>query len=138
MTQDKSKNKPEKRSEDPYYGLKVIAAFRSSLDGIDDYNKIEHSVLLDYAKNQICRARNVLFRDPIWDSYTEEDIIVEFFSINFEQNKEELDQFIATFKKASQEDLDWFEKMEEEHSKMFEENKKQGLTNEAGEFEDNF
>ena len=123
MSQRKPKN-------DPFFGLKYIAFCRSRLlDATASPGKKE---LLDFAKWQICKVRNVLFNDPIWDSYTEEEIFIEYFTIRFDESEEMVDEFKKeAFADTKEQIADWFEEMERKH----------GIKNpapEPEEFEDNF
>lgn len=46
-----------------------------------------------YAKFQLCFKTKTLFKDPIWDNYTQEEILVEWFSHEFESNPQLVKEF---------------------------------------------
>ena len=50
-----------------------------------EYDK-EH--LVRYAKYVLCKERNMLFYDPIWNSYTDDYLLDEFYAVMIEKNKE--------------------------------------------------
>ena len=94
---------------DPFWGLKHIAYYRTGLPNVDGLGMAE---LIDYAKWQICKVRNVLWHDPIWHEYTDEEILVEFFAINFDANPEARADFERAILKPKVKDLEWFDQME--------------------------
>lgn len=102
---------PKKLSDEPWLGLKLIAAYRVKLpeEGVTD------AILLDFAKWQICKSRNIMFRDPIWDDYTEEEILIEFFGIMYDENEELLTEFINKIQEVDASTLNFFDRMEAEH-----------------------
>jgi hypothetical protein len=123
-----------KANKDPFFGLKYIAYCRTGLPINDE--DIDEEALISYAKACICKARNKLWNDPIWDSYTQEEILVEYFTIRFESEdaRKEFETKLISVKKS---DLDWFETAEKRYMS---ENKKENdiITQEPTEFEDTF
>lgn len=103
-----SQRKPK---SDPFFGLKYIAFCRSRLMEAPD--SPDRKALLDFAKWQICKSRSVLFNDPVWERYTEEEIFIEYFAIRFDESDEMIDEFKKeAFSDNVEEISDWFEKME--------------------------
>jgi len=121
-----------KKTNDPFLPLKYIAYCRSRLTDLkDDFDK---EALLDFAKWQICKVRNVLFLDPIWDAYTEEDILIEYFAIRFDESEDMVNEFKKeAFQDTKEQVTDWFKKMEDLHG-----SKNPAPTPEPEEFEDTF
>jgi len=93
---------------DPLYGLKYIAFCRT---GLED-KTVDMQDFINFAKWHICRTRKVLWNDPVWDNYTDDEILIEFFSIRFDESPEVREEFKKTTVSASKSDLDWFEEME--------------------------
>lgn len=115
--QSLKKNQPvkEEEGEDPFIALKNIAYHRTTLGPLD---KIESDQeILDFAKWQICKARNVLFLDPIWDDYTAEDIMVEFFTIQFDESEDLREAFKLKIQGKTKPQYEWFDQMEAKYQK---------------------
>lgn len=74
--------KPKKKIIDPYRNLKKLGYYTSQLP--DRYSKED---LIRYAKFQLARRAKRLLKDPIWDEYTEEELLIEFYSHQFEDNE---------------------------------------------------
>lgn len=100
--------KANKKQEDPLYGLKHIAYGRSVLSE----DALTPQALVDFARWQVCKARSILWNDPLWDVYTAEEILIEYFSIRFDEDEDLRAKFAATLVRASKTDLEWFEEME--------------------------
>lgn len=112
MNQKKKKNQKSKTvgsDHDPLFNLQTIAYFRHALPDNED---ITPEMFRDYAKWQVCKVRNVLFNDPVWDTYTEEEILIEYFTIVFDQNEERSKEFAQRIIKPDESLFDWFEAME--------------------------
>ena len=117
----------ENEKYDPFFGLKYIAYCRARLHS--EGAKSRES-MVQFAKWQICKSRNLLFNDPIWESYTEEEIFIEFFTIRFDDDEEAVEEFETAMRgsTSAEETLEWMEKMEKQFTKK----------DEPQEFEDNF
>ena len=114
-------------NEDPFFGLKYIAWCRTTVKG--EVLTEEH--LIDYAKWQLCKSRNLLFNDPIFKEYTKEEILVEFFSIKFDEDEKLKEAFELEMQGVNKSDLDWFEKMEKLYQEKAEEETKSSLGEDA-------
>lgn len=101
--------KPKAKSDDPLFGLKYIAYLRSE---VPDPETMDHEVFLNFAKWQVCKVRNVLWNDPVWDAYTDEEIVIEFFAIRFDESKEFRAEFGSKLTVVKSDDYDWLERME--------------------------
>ena len=62
---------------------------------------------LNYAKFQLCRASQRLMKDPIWEEYTAEEILVEYYGLLFHQNEKRAKDFIMSINGVSSSDYDW-------------------------------
>src|SRR5690348_9879206 len=106
------KNQPvntEDESYDPFIGLKYIAYHRSVLGGLEDVKTDDE--LLQNAKWQICKARNILFKDPIFDTYSAEELMIEFFTIQFDENEEAKEAFKLKMQGKTKPAYEWFDDM---------------------------
>lgn len=101
----------KKKKIDPYRNLKRLGYNLSQLP--DKYNLKD---LVRYAKFYLASKTNKLLKDPVWDQYTSEEILVEFYAylmedkeyrLKFEQEsgiKGEVDDFASWAEKKIQED----------------------------------
>ncbi len=76
---------------------------------------------INYCKFQLCRMSNRLMKDPIWDTYTKEEILVEYYASLFYGSKTEREKFESTLQGADESTLDWLDRQVKENQ---EENKK--------------
>lgn len=132
MEKNQIKNK---ENPDPFYSLKYIAWCISQLPP-EDVGVTEED-FANYAKWVICKKKNKLYYDPIWDHYGPEELMIEYFGLLMDDNEEFKDAFSATLKKVKAEDLNWFDAME----KKFLEEQRIELKEKTGgkdEFEDKF
>jgi hypothetical protein len=136
--------------QDPFFGLKYIAYCRSSLPVNEE--DVDDEAMIQFARWQICKVRGVLWGDPIWDNYTPEEILVEYFAIKYDENEQLRNEFEAQLVSAKKSDLDWLERMEQKDREAKQGKIKEGVTEEKpketpaveftpqppGEFEDKF
>lgn len=80
---EKPKATPQKKRRDPYRNLKWLGY---KLATIEQAKTLAEYV--EYAKFQLCVKNNRLMKDPIWDTYTNEEILLEFYAHQFEVSKE--------------------------------------------------
>jgi hypothetical protein len=99
----------QSQTKDPFFGLKYIAYCRTGLP-VNEVD-LDMVAMLQFAKWQICKVRNVLFNDPVWDEYTDEEILTEFFAIKFDEDSALRKEFEAKLVTAKASDIDWLERM---------------------------
>lgn len=107
MTQMKPKKKL-KPERDPYRNIKYMAYRLSELPS--PYNIYD---LVRYAKFQLAAMTKTLLKDPIWDTYTAEEILVEFFGHQFledEDLKADFEKQIGLANKGVDDFADWADK----------------------------
>lgn len=73
--------------------------------------KVEYSNFLTYAKFQICQVRNILMNDPIWNNYSDEELLVEYFAITYANSTSEKEKFEGLLAGEAPDLLDWFDNM---------------------------
>ena len=80
---DQQKPKLKKPKRDPLRNLKYLGYKISQLP-----EKYTLKQFVDFAKFQLAKKTRRLLKDPIWDDYTVEELLVEFYAHQFEENKE--------------------------------------------------
>lgn len=78
----------KKKSKDPFFGLKYKAYFLSELP-----QSISIEDLVRWAKFHLSIKTKTLLKDPIWDTYTKEEILIEFFAHQFHDDPQKLREF---------------------------------------------
>lgn len=68
-------------NSDGFTRLKYIAYCRSQMPPEEVGS--DYADFVAFAKHFLCSKTNRLFKDPIWDKYTDEEVIVEYFSYQF-------------------------------------------------------
>lgn len=114
---DQLKNqKPKKKKRDPYRNIKYLGYRLSQLP--DRYNLDD---LVRYAKFSLSVKSGRLLKDPIWDEYTLEELLVEFFAHQFVDNKEfriRFEQEIGDIDGTVDEFNKWADKQMAEEAKL--------------------
>lgn len=98
-----SEKKPNK---DPLHPLKYIGYCRvfGNADG--------YASLLKGAKFYLCKKTRTLWKAKIWESYLDEDILVEYFAYIFSENTEFRTEFEALLGLDASEDIyKWLDDM---------------------------
>lgn len=77
-----------------------------------------------FAKFRLSSEKRVLLKDPIWEQYSDEEILIEYFALLFEKDKNEREKFAAPFRakgKPHEDFADWADRMiGESEKKMIE------------------
>ncbi len=124
----KGKNKPVKIS-DQLKNLKNIA-YRMVQTG-DKLDNGTFEDFVNFCKNKICIAKNKYLFDPMWDNYSEEEIIIEYYTLQFSKDAELVTAFENVLQfgdgnTSDNPDFDWMEaevKKNEEALKRYNEDK---------------
>jgi len=91
---------------DPFFKLKTIAYIRTKFpQGFETVN-----LFVDHCKTTLCFNLKIAYKDPLWDSYTDEEIIIEYYCHVYNTNKAEADKMRASFVKE-EDFFAWTEKM---------------------------
>ena len=108
---------------DRYFKLKYLGFCMSNLppEGAD----VVFDDWVRYAKYKLCKNFNVLMKDPIWEKYTDEELLVEYFALIFETNEEEREKFKANARGVEDDVLDWFDEEEVKDNKKRKESLKE-------------
>jgi len=113
-SQKKNKISPE-LEKDPTFRLKYIGfcqAVRPSLE-----EKVSISDFVNFAKFQMCAEYKIPMKADIWDKYTKEEILAEFFALKFHNDKEEAKAFEAELLGLADDDFAWMSKQVKENQK---------------------
>lgn len=73
----------KKKKRDPYRNLKYLGYRLGQLP--ERYTLMQ---LVKYAKFQLAVKTRRLLKDPIWDEYTVEELLVEFYGHHFVENED--------------------------------------------------
>ena len=76
---------------------------------------------VNVAKSFLCRKTKTLWKDPIWESYTDEEILIEYFSWAFSENKDFEEEFLASIGLENldvEEFADWAEEEIEKNAEL--------------------
>lgn len=102
-----------KESKDPFIRLKYIAFCRNYM-APEDNSMYD---LLNHAKNYLCLRKNRLFNDPIWSTYSDEALLVEFYSVRMDEDpdfRQQIEEAIKGKGNTIEDDIAWMEKREKE------------------------
>ena len=72
---------------------------------------------VQFAKFQLSVDKHVLMEDPIWDKYTDEQILIEYMAGLFSKNPEKVKEFEMKLTGKDTDIYDWFDKKIEENQK---------------------
>jgi hypothetical protein len=83
--------------------------------------------LINHCKFYLCNSRKVLFKDPIWDIYSDEEILVEYHAAVFSKDPDALKVFenYLLGGEEAHEDFDWMEAQVRENQKALNEYNKE-------------
>lgn len=100
---------------DPFIRLQYIAFCRNYTppEGGD------YEALLNFAKNYLCLRKNLLFFDPIWKSYSDEAILIEYYSVRMHEDSEfrqEVETKVKGEGHTVEDQVDWILKREKEYN----------------------
>lgn len=88
---DESKKPPQKKKEfDRLRNLKFKGYCRSFTAPGDEMSLDD---LVIFAKFFLCRKSRRLWKDPIWEDYTDEEILIEYFAHLYAEDKTAKEEF---------------------------------------------
>lgn len=110
-----SPKKPKERN--PLEVLHHIAYRMSQPPGrLDDAGLKD---FVNFAKFEICNERNLLYYDKIWDVYTDEQVLTEYFAIRFTNDEEFRRKYEAENGTPREDDVEWmFREIEKNKAEM--------------------
>lgn len=103
------------KSVEGLFRLEYMAYCMSQMPPKDVPSTLEDYVR--FAKFQLSVDKHLLMEDPIWDKYTDEEIIVEFMANLFMKNPKKLEEFEAKLLGSDDNIYDWFDKKIAENQK---------------------
>jgi hypothetical protein len=103
----------KKENKNPHLPLQHIGYCWANLPY--DENNVTWDDFVQYAKFSLCQITKRLMKDPIWDEYREEEILVEYYAHIYAVNKEERAKFEAIMQGADEDIHDWLDSMIEKN-----------------------
>lgn len=110
-------------NKDRFYRLKFIGYCWSNLP--PDEAETEYEDYVRYCKFQLCKASHKLMNDPIWEQYSDEEIIAEYYAHVFSNSEKERTKFETTLQGYDEDTLDWLDRMIEKNQEELKERAKQ-------------
>ena len=83
-----------KKKPDPFGRLEYIAYCRNYTPPVNG----EYHDLIKFARNYLCLVKNVLYYDPVWDHYGDEELLVEYYSVRMSKDETFKDEIEAKIK----------------------------------------
>lgn len=77
--------------DDRLIGLKYVGLCYSHMP--PEEADFEFADFVKYAKFHLCNHTKTLMKDPIWDTYTAEEIIAEYYAVLFSKSTEQKEKF---------------------------------------------
>lgn len=99
--------------KDKFLTLKYMGFCMSQLPPDEAGTSFEDFVR--YAKFQLSVDKHRLMEDEVWEKYTEEQILVEYFANVFSKSKEERERFEIQLSGSDPDINNWFDKMIEQN-----------------------
>lgn len=95
---------------DRFRNLKFIGYCRAFLPP-EESGPISMEDFIGHCKFQLCLATQTLMKDPIWETYEDEDILAEYYAHVFTKDEKAKDEFLVSLKGADSDIYDWFDEM---------------------------
>lgn len=112
--------KSKKQKKDPFHRIKYAAY--CLVKGADDFG---YADLVRHAQFQLCVLNHTLLNDPIWKTYSDEHILMEWYAHRFDKDEEYLKEFERKLdREYSDDDLEWFNKQIKQNQKEIKEKTK--------------
>lgn len=107
--------------KDIFYNLKKFAYNRVFLPE----QNIDIEDFCNFCKMHLCNTYKVPYKSPLWESYSDEDIMIEYFALKFLKDEEFKKEFKAQLQgkivhkdqMTEDEFADWADKMESENKR---------------------
>lgn len=78
-------------SKDPFFNLKYVGFCLAQMP--PKAEDVELADFVNYAKFQLSMEKRVLLEDPIWDAYSDEQLLAEYYAVLFTKDKEAREEF---------------------------------------------
>ena len=83
-----------------------------------DEDNVTYGDFLAHVKFSLCKLSHRLMKDPLWDEYTAEEMIAEYYAHVYTVNKEERALFETTLRGEDPDVHDWLDKMIEDNQEV--------------------
>lgn len=107
----------------PLFKLQYMGYFLAGLD--TERKDIDYQDFIRLAKFHICEKRGLMLKDRIWDQYSDEEILVEYYAILYRENKNAREDFETILDGYDVEDFDWMDEMVQKNKSAVEKKKKE-------------
>lgn len=95
------------QNKDIFRNLKYIGYCWSQLPPEEAGTNLDDFVR--FCKFQLCKYTHTLLKDPIWDSYEDEEIIAEYYAHIFNVSEEERNKLLASLQGLNNDIYDWLD-----------------------------
>jgi hypothetical protein len=109
-------NKP-KSKKGPLFKLKYMGYFLAGLD--ENRQDLTFKDFVRIAKFFLADERKILLKDPVWDSYSDEELLIEYYAVlykNSEQARQAFESSLVSEGEAEDE-FEWMDTKIEENRK---------------------
>lgn len=111
-------------AKDQFHNLKLIAYKRATLEG----DTVDLDDFVEFCRMHLCHTYKVPFNSSVWDSYTDEQVMIEYFALKFIREEKFRSEFenklkgIEPVEELSEDEfLEWAKQMEINNRKEVEE-----------------
>lgn len=119
-------NQLKKKQSDPLKSIKFKGYCWSQTPPGEDTTMED---LVSFAKFYLCKSSRVLWKDPIWDKYTDEEILIEYFAHLFSRDELSRKDFEASMTAGTdlygEEIYDWLDRKIKENQEEMQRNAEQ-------------
>jgi len=105
-----------KKMSSEYLKLKHIGYCWAKLP--PDNQDVTFEDYVNYAKFQLCSHNHILMKDPVWEDYREEEILVEYYALLFQKNPKQAEDFLKEVNGITASDYDWILEQAEDEEKQ--------------------
>jgi len=124
----------EQKNKDIFFRLKYMGFCLAALPPKDANPSYEDYI--EHAKFVLCRETNRLMKDPIWKKYRDEEILREFFALEFFKNNDYKEEFEANLIKDSANIYDAFSEWSNQQINKAEQERNDAVKKMESELED--
>ena len=75
---------------------------------------------INYCKYQLCHFTRTLYLDPVWDTYSDEAIISEYFALTFTRDTDKKEEFESLASGVEPDFLSWVDSEIEKNKEVLE------------------
>lgn len=103
--------------DEPFFRLQYIGYFICGFD--TEREDIRFKDFVEIAKFHLAQEKGVLLKDPVWNKYEDEEILIEYYGSLFYKNKEAKEKFEALLDGIDTDDFEWMEEQIQKNREQF-------------------